>query len=124
MNGTKLFLDTNIIIYLLNGDDTLATFLDNKILYISVITELELLSYHKITQNEKEILSDFISNCKVVNINTEIKKEVINLRHKFKTKLPDSIIMASSIFLNIPIITADLGFEKAKEVLKLILYEK
>lgn len=43
MNGNKLFLDTNVILYLLGGDETLAIFLDKKQLYISVITELELL---------------------------------------------------------------------------------
>ena len=41
MNGNNLFLDTNIILYLLNGDQTLADLLDGKKLYISVITELE-----------------------------------------------------------------------------------
>ncbi len=44
MNGNKLFLDTNIILDLLNGDETLAEFLNGKQLYISVITELELLA--------------------------------------------------------------------------------
>ena len=47
MNGSKLFLDTNIILYLLNGDQTLAELLNGKQLYISVITELELLAYKK-----------------------------------------------------------------------------
>ena len=49
MNGNKLFLDTNIILYLLNGDETLAELLNQKQLYISVITELELLAYKNIT---------------------------------------------------------------------------
>lgn len=43
MSGNKLFIDTNIALYLLNGDETLSTFLYGKELYISVITELELL---------------------------------------------------------------------------------
>lgn len=44
MNGNKLLLDTNIIICLLDEDETLAEVLSNKQLYISVITEMELLS--------------------------------------------------------------------------------
>lgn len=53
MNGNKLLLDTNTILYLLNGDETLADFLEQKELYISVITELELLSYKNITATEQ-----------------------------------------------------------------------
>ena len=49
MNGNKLFIDTNIILYLLNGDITLAEILNNKQIYISVITELELFSFRNIT---------------------------------------------------------------------------
>jgi len=52
MNGNKLFLDTNIVLYLLNGDETLAELLNEKQLYISVITELELLAFKGITLKE------------------------------------------------------------------------
>lgn len=45
MSGNSLFLDSNVIIYFLSGDDTLTELLEGKNLYISVITKLELLSY-------------------------------------------------------------------------------
>ena len=45
MNGNSIFIDTNIILYLLNGDDTIAELLRSKDIYVSVISELELLSY-------------------------------------------------------------------------------
>ena len=60
MNGTKIFLDTNIVLYLLNGDEVLASFLNNKQIYISVITELELLGFPSISEKENEVLVDFI----------------------------------------------------------------
>jgi predicted nucleic acid-binding protein len=41
MSGNKLFLDTNIILYLLNGDETVAEFINGKQLFISFITQLE-----------------------------------------------------------------------------------
>jgi predicted nucleic acid-binding protein len=72
MNGNKLFLDTNIILYLLNGDKTLAELLNNKQLYISVITELELLAYKGITASEEKIIYDFVAQCKTININNAI----------------------------------------------------
>ena len=45
MDGDKLVLDTNILIYLFNGDRALAELLHLKDLYVSVITEMELLNF-------------------------------------------------------------------------------
>lgn len=73
MSGNKLFLDTNIILYLLNGDITLAESLNEKQLFVSVITELELLAYKDITSKESEIIKDFLNQCKIVNLNDSIK---------------------------------------------------
>lgn len=97
MSGNSLFLDTNIILYLLNGDETLAELLDEKQLYISVITELELLAYKGITNEEDIIIKDFVSQCKTININSSIKQETIRIRKTFNMKLPDSIIIATAI---------------------------
>jgi predicted nucleic acid-binding protein len=50
MNGNRLLLDTNAVLYVLGGDETLAAFLNGKELFLSIIAELELLSYKKLTQ--------------------------------------------------------------------------
>ncbi len=123
MSGNKLFLDTNIVLYLLAGDETLATFLDKKQLYISVITELELLGYRGISEDEEQVIKNFVSDCKVITINSKIKEETIRVRKTYKTKLPDSIIIATSLYLDLPLITSDTDFKKVDE-LSLIHYEK
>jgi len=123
MSGNKLFLDTNIILYLLNGDETLAELLYQKQLFISIITELELLGYKGLNPNEELTIKDFISQCKVININEDIKNLTIDFKKTYGTKLPDSIITASAIYLDLPLITADSDFKKVKE-LNLIIYEK
>jgi len=46
MNGKSLMVDTNIVLYVLGGNKKLAKILDGKELYISMITELELLGYN------------------------------------------------------------------------------
>lgn len=122
MNGNKLFLDTNIILYLLNGDETLAEFLNDKQLYISVITELELLAYKGITVKEEKVIKSFISQCKTITINNAIKQETIRVRKTYNTKLPDSIIIATALYLDLPLVTSDVEFKKAEE-LTLVLYE-
>jgi len=45
MSGNKLVADTNIILYLLNGDHTVKEILQGKDVYISFITEIELYSF-------------------------------------------------------------------------------
>ena len=40
MNGNKILLDTNAVLYLLNGDETLAGFLAGQEIGISTITEI------------------------------------------------------------------------------------
>ncbi|MDB9911174.1 type II toxin-antitoxin system VapC family toxin [Flavobacteriaceae bacterium] len=121
MNGNKLFVDTNIVLYLLNGDQTLAELLDQKQIYLSFVTELELLAFQGITAKEESLIKAFIQQCKVISINDQIKYETIQIRKIYKTKLPDSIIMATALYLDLPLITSDIDFKKVVE-LNLIHY--
>jgi predicted nucleic acid-binding protein len=43
MNGNSVLLDTNIVLYFLNGEETLIPILEQKSLFLSFITQLELL---------------------------------------------------------------------------------
>lgn len=122
MSGNKFFLDTNIILYLLNGDETLAELLNGKQLYISVITELELLGYKGLTPKEERVIKEFVSQCKTITITNEVKQETIRIRKSYSTKLPDSIIIATALYLDLPLITSDFEFKKVVE-LTLVHYE-
>lgn len=59
MNGTSVLLDTNIVLYLLSGDEVLADMLFNKKLNVSFITQLELLGYQSISKREKKEVMSF-----------------------------------------------------------------
>ena len=115
MSGNKLFIDTNIALYLLAGDETLAKLLNEKNLYLSFVTQLELLGYKGITKEEEKAVREFITQCTVIDINTSIKEQVVLLRKIYQVKLPDCIIMASSIYIDVPMITADADFKKVEE---------
>jgi hypothetical protein len=123
MNGNKLLLDTNTVLYVLGGDETLASFLNGKELYLSVISELELLSYKKITQKEVKSITAFLSELKIQNISEEVKKNTIEIRKTTNLKLPDCIIAATSITLNIPLISSDKQLSSVPG-LDIVLYEK
>ncbi len=123
MSGNKLFLDTNILLYLLQGDKTLAEVLDNKQFYISFITQLELLSFPGLSKKDSKVIDDLLKECVIIDINSEIKNLTISYRKTYKLKIPDIIIAASSLYLDLPLITADTDFKKIEE-LNLIFYER
>lgn len=123
MNGNSFLLDTNIVIYLLQGDATLAEILDNKDANISFITELELYGFRNLDQQERTKIDLFLSECSIIDIHPEIKQLVIELRNNHKIKLPDAIVAATALYLDIPLITADKGFLDISN-LTLVFYEK
>jgi hypothetical protein len=99
MSGSSLLIDTNIALYLLGGDQTLAEVLDGRDIYISFVTELELLGFPGINDSDLPRLEDFISDCIVVELNQSIKRLTVELKRTKKIKLPDAIIAASSIYM-------------------------
>ena len=121
MNG-NLLIDTNIVLYLFDGDKSIAEFINNRDIYISFISELELLGFKNLNNKEKTIIKEFLNNCIIVDINQNIKVITIELRQNYKIKLPDAIIAATSYYLNMPFFSADKEFEKIEE-LQFIKYE-
>jgi len=77
MNGTNILIDTNIALYLLDGDETIAAILDGQNIYISEITELELLGFPNISEGEIEIIENLINDFIVAQLNSKIKELTI-----------------------------------------------
>lgn len=122
MSGNKLFVDTNILLYFLNGDQEVIEMISDKDLIISFITELELLSFPKISVDSEETIKGLLKNCTIVEINPEIKDLTIEFRRKSKLKLPDSIVAATAFYFKLPLLTADKQFRTVGE-LEIIMYE-
>lgn len=116
MSGSNLLLDTNIVLYLLGGDETIAETLNGKNIYVSFITELELLGYPDQSDSEKRLIQELLDDVAIISLNENIKKEVIEIRTKYRVKLPDAIIAATAIYLNMPLFSADKGFLKIEDL--------
>lgn len=123
MSGNKFLLDTNAVLYILNGDKALAELLNGEKLYVSIITEMELLSYKEITAREKLQIKNFLASFIIVQINEEIRDQTIEIKKATHLKLPDSIIAATAIVLDIPFVTSDKQFRTVAN-LNLLFYEK
>jgi predicted nucleic acid-binding protein len=76
---------------------------------LSVITQIELFASSKISEKERNILTDFVNFSNVYNnIDNVIVNKTIEIRQRFKTKLPDAIIAATAIINNLILITRNI----------------
>jgi len=122
MNGIDIVCDTNPLIYLLDGDKNLAKFLDNKQIFLSIITELELFGKQNLSIHDSEMIEALLENCHVIDINQDIKHTYREIKRNYSIKLPDAVIAATAIYLDLPLLTFDKGFEHLPN-LKLITWD-
>ncbi len=115
MSGRNILADTNIVMYILAGNKAAAVY-RNDHFYVSDIIEIELLGKKDISAFEYKLRKDFLDNCVIVDLTEVIKKVTIKLKQKYTIKTADAIIAASSIYLNLPFVTADKGFKKIQEL--------
>jgi predicted nucleic acid-binding protein len=102
----RFILDTNIALYHLSGQ------LQNNLpigkYFVSVITEMELLSYPSLRSTEEQQIQRFLAQLQILNLTESIKKTAIELRKQNRLKLPDAIIAATAFDLNATLLTNDL----------------
>ena len=122
MNGKEILVDTNILLYLLKGNNTLEKMLQGKSIFVSFITELELIGFKNMTAKEEKQIAALLNDCSIININNEIKEKYVAIRRKYYLKLADAIIAATAIATEIPLITADKQFRTIAD-LKILMYE-
>ncbi len=114
MSHQSIILDTNTLINFLRGEHLEIDLVENKILFISEITEMEIQCQADFTKNQRKELKLYLSTLSIIRLNDEIRETAIKIRLSTKMKLMDSIIAASSQITNIPLVTCDLKFDSVK----------
>lgn len=61
-------------------------------------------------------MNDFLSHTQIIHNNEAIADLAIKLKQRNSLKVPDSIIVATSIFLEVPLLTADKDLVKLEGV--------
>jgi hypothetical protein len=118
--------DTNSVIFFLQdllpltSKPFLLTELNKKRPSYSIITEIELLSWKKLSETETKTISRFLFNFSRIELSGQIKDETIRIRKAFGIKVPDAIIAASALILNQPLLTHNLKDFKNVEGLKIL----
>jgi predicted nucleic acid-binding protein len=80
MNRKEILIDTNIVLYLLKGNDTLEEMLQGKDPHLSFITELVLVGFPGISVKEEKQINELLNDFLIISLNNNIKKEYIELR--------------------------------------------
>jgi len=104
--GQKYLIDTNVLIDAQVGRLTKRGFdflgkVINESFIISFITYIEYLGYKDISKSSEE----FILLADVIEIDKLIIQNCIHLRKNYKIRLPDAIIAATALALNLILIT-------------------
>ncbi|MCI5131428.1 MAG: type II toxin-antitoxin system VapC family toxin [Candidatus Electrothrix sp. EH2] len=106
----KFLVDTNIIIYHLNGDQVATDWLlcRQESLAISVITKIEVLSY-PFEPEEEVLVLEFLKQFDLHYVTDEIIEATIQLRKKRKIKTPDAVIAATALVQGLHVCTRNIS---------------
>ena len=119
--GKRFLIDTNILIYYLNGTaptnkEVETALLDNNFV-ISSITFTEILSWKSLSEDDIQLITKRFSSIEIISPDREISIEAAKIRRYHFVKLADALIAASAIHLNLPLVTNDLtDFKQIKEL--------
>jgi predicted nucleic acid-binding protein len=116
--GKKFLLDTNAVIDFManklpeSAKKELAKIIDTEI-NISVINKIELLGFDKVDQD----LIDFVSFSNIYQLDEDITKHTIEVRKKYRIKLPDAIVAATALHHGFTLVTNNTAdFDRIKGI--------
>jgi predicted nucleic acid-binding protein len=102
--------DSNIMVYsYLPQYAHLRDFLVNEPVFVSEISRVEVLGYHKITIEEEAYFKDLFSLVTIISPSRQIFDEAITFRKEYNLSLGDSIIAATASVHNLSIYTRNLS---------------
>ncbi len=115
VTASRYALDTNVALYLLGG--RLLNPLPVGEFYLSVISEMELLSYPTISQVEESRIRQLLAQVIVIGVDEDVKNATILLRKKYRLKLPDALICATALSVNAVLLSNDTQLARVMEII-------
>jgi len=102
----KYLLDSNIIIYYLNGDKNIYDFIEKykTISSISLITYYEVLNYD-FSEEEELLVREFLDGFEVLSVSKNIINKALENRKSKKIKMADNFILATAQIFGLTIVT-------------------
>jgi predicted nucleic acid-binding protein len=109
----KYLWDTNTVIYYLQqqfgaeAEELMDEIAGNYQICISTITEIELYCWRTTNPEDLKVLSDFVADATVIELEKEIKFQTAEVRRRHRVKLPDAIIAATAQVHNLTLLTGN-----------------
>lgn len=114
-------LDSNIVIYATKPElSLLGKFLAPKNLAVSIVSFVEVLGFHRITEQDKIELETFFKATQIFSISSDIANKAVELRQSRKISLGDALITATAIVEECVLVTKNIKDFKWIEKLNLI----
>ena len=113
--GIKYLWDTNTAVYYLqqqfppNAEKFIDDVLKEDQPVISAITEIELLCWKTVTEEDSEVLKNFINDALVIELEQPIKLKTADIRKAHRIKLPDAIIAATALVYDLTLLSRNLS---------------
>jgi len=119
----KYLLDTNIIIYYLNGDEQAISFVDKNLkdCSISTITYLEILVFPYDEQEDKQV-RDFLELFTIYDVSREIIDIAIKTYRTKKVKMADNLIGSTAKLHDLTLVTRNVDDFKNMDLDVLNIY--
>jgi tRNA(fMet)-specific endonuclease VapC len=119
MNGKRILLDTNVVISLLRGEPEIAKIVQTADwIGISILSVLEYRSFSNLCEDDVLLFKEFTRKIDVIdlsNTDDDLIEWIIDVRRKYRFKLPDAIIVATALLNNAQLVTRDKALAKTKE---------
>jgi len=94
----------------------LVTEIFNRTPNISVITEIEALSWRSPDAWKEKIIRMFIDEANIIGLSQAIVNKCIEIRRERKIKTPDAIIAATALVNNLILVTSDSDFQNISDL--------
>lgn len=88
----------------------------DKVPIISVITEIEALSWINEDKSKEKLIKSFIKDSIVISLSPEIVSQCVKIRRSKKIKTPDAILAATAIIYDFTLISNDFVFKSIKSL--------
>jgi predicted nucleic acid-binding protein len=117
--------DSNILIYHMNDQldpeahQAVLDLFDGPV-YVSVISRIEVLAWRGHSDESRELADALMRNFIEIGLNDTIVRKTIDIRRFQRVKLPDAIIAASAVSLDLPLVTRNITDFGRVEDLRLI----
>lgn len=101
-----MLIDSNLIIYAAKPEHSkLRSFLAKTVMYVSVISYVEVLGYHQLTPQDKRYFELFFTITPLLPLVPSIVEQAIELRQTRKMGLGDALIASTALVHQIPLAT-------------------